>query len=334
MASDTLASDASEGNIKLKCRIDGCRNLVKTDGRGAVRRIARGLCRTHHEAQLRISALSRPDRPICVVKDCGQPVLVLKAGLCSAHYNCSQRGVDCHFVGARLDQAKFLTDYEGPVCSVIGCSRRAASRGLCRLHRDRQKRGIAEDAPLPQQNEGRTCRALGCDRKAEDGGLCGAHAIRSRKYREDDARFLAPIAGREARTSGFRQKSKHGYISVYVPADTPGAHQQHFKRYTAWYMFEHRYVMQNWLGRSLLPREQVHHRDGNRENNHIDNLELKSGSHGNGINIIDGIQASLDWVEQYGDLDLAETAMLGRIRDRFTNRPKGNKKLAAQESLP
>ncbi len=334
MATDTLTLDAEQINSKLKCSVDGCKNFIKTDGRGAARRIAGGLCRTHHEAKLRTSALSRPDRPKCVVKDCGRPVLVLKAGLCSAHYSCSQRGVDCHFVGARLDQAKFQVSYVGPSCSVIGCSRKAASKGLCRLHRDRQKRGIAADAPLPRQNEGLSCRALGCDRKAEDAGLCGAHAIRSRKYGENDDRFLAPIAGREPRTSGFRQKSKQGYINVYVPANTPGAHQQHFKRYTAWYMFEHRYVMQNWLGRPLLPREQVHHRDGNRENNHIDNLELKSGSHGNGINIIDGIQASLDWVEQYGDLDLAESAMLRHIRDRFSKSHKGNKKAAAQESLP
>jgi hypothetical protein len=37
---------------------------------------------------------------------------------------------------------------------------------------------------------------------------------------------------------------------------------------------EHRVVMEELLGRSLLRTEVVHHRDGNRSNNAIENLEL------------------------------------------------------------
>lgn len=37
---------------------------------------------------------------------------------------------------------------------------------------------------------------------------------------------------------------------------------------------EHRYVMEQHLNRSLLPGENIHHLDGNRQNNAIDNLEL------------------------------------------------------------
>lgn len=39
-------------------------------------------------------------------------------------------------------------------------------------------------------------------------------------------------------------------------------------------VYEHRLIMEHRLGRLLLPNEIVHHIDGNRENNQLNNLEL------------------------------------------------------------
>lgn len=41
---------------------------------------------------------------------------------------------------------------------------------------------------------------------------------------------------------------------------------------------EHRVVMEEHIGRRLRPGEVVHHRDGNKSNNSIDNLELMTQS--------------------------------------------------------
>lgn len=49
------------------------------------------------------------------------------------------------------------------------------------------------------------------------------------------------------------------------------------------YVMEHRYIMALHIGRSLLKTETVHHKDGNRANNNIDNLQLMVGNHGKNI---------------------------------------------------
>jgi len=65
---------------------------------------------------------------------------------------------------------------------------------------------------------------------------------------------------------GGRIVDKSGYILVYMP-DHPSANH-------AGYVREHRLVMEQKIGRPLHPTEVVHHIDGNRANNHPDNLGL------------------------------------------------------------
>lgn len=65
---------------------------------------------------------------------------------------------------------------------------------------------------------------------------------------------------------GGKIKDSHGYTLVYVPHD-PRAN-------CGRYMKEHIIVMEEKLGRNLFPNENVHHKNGNRSDNRIENLEL------------------------------------------------------------
>ena len=69
---------------------------------------------------------------------------------------------------------------------------------------------------------------------------------------------------------------------------------------------EHRYIVEQLLGRKLASWEQIHHRDGYTHNNHPHNLELWTYSHPKGQRVRDVVKWCREQLELYegGGFDL------------------------------
>lgn len=90
---------------------------------------------------------------------------------------------------------------------------------------------------------------------------------------------------------GGTTKDAGGYKRVYAPGD-PRAN-------CGRYMKEHHLVMEAHLGRQLRKDETVHHKNGQRDDNRIENLELWSNRQPGGQRVEDKIKFALELLQTY-----------------------------------
>lgn len=85
------------------------------------------------------------------------------------------------------------------------------------------------------------------------------------RYCADSLQVPITAVNKRANQLGLYYEPKDRYVDTqgYVQVGKAGSRE-----------YEHRLVMEDTLGRKLEPGELVHHKDGNKRNNHPDNLEL------------------------------------------------------------
>lgn len=86
--------------------------------------------------------------------------------------------------------------------------------------------------------------------------------------------------------------TKHGYRKIHKP-DHPNCWKNGD-------IFEHVFVMSEYIGRALQNKETVHHKNGIKSDNRIENLELWSNSHPFGQRVEDKIAWCKEFLELYG----------------------------------
>ena len=171
-------------------------------------------------------------------------------------------------------------------CTAKGCVEDAEAWGYCHGHYQRLLRhGEVGDEPL--RGSGRLCSDEDCERVHQALGMCATHYRRFLAHGHTDPdRPIRTVEGRGT-------VDNHGYKNVPVPRA-----QRRLVGGRAW-VGEHRLVMALHLGRPLLADEVVHHRNGIRTDNRIENLELWSTSHPKGQRVVDLVAFGLEMLARY-----------------------------------
>ncbi len=99
------------------------------------------------------------------------------------------------------------------------------------------------------------------------GRYCGRSCLAHQTIVLTGARFKKGV--RPSNYKGFTNthgKNADGYILIFLP-EHPYTNSQGYVR-------EHRLVMEKHIGRYLTPEEIIHHKDFNKTNNSIENLQI------------------------------------------------------------
>jgi hypothetical protein len=252
------------GNTKT-CSVDGCDN----------KHYGHGYCNKHYQKWKTYGdplVDKTKYRGQCSVKDCNSPHY--GNGLCSKHnarltrhgsvsINLRPKVGICHNknCSAKAETHGYCADHYikmrtagKMVCAIDGCNKKIFARGWCSAHYSLWRE---HGTPERQRIVNTVCTVDGCGKKATAKHMCNMHYHRWKNH--GDALYEPSTPAETVDQIKWLAPGEQGYV---------------YGTFKNKRVSQHRVVWEQRHGRALHPFENIHHINGIRHDNRIENLEL------------------------------------------------------------